>query len=256
MSCAYSWCSLDVHRGCSPVPPLQGDSLVTCSPGSGKRALNGLQASGSSSPKGTTSGLRHHPARPGGSGALPAPASRRRPHPVEAEVALPQVGGGHLGKEPGHHEANVLPPLRGVGVVSVQVLGKLQRHELKLIWKEAETGELMGPGPGSACILPADGPGLALALRPVAHFGETRSLPVCVPAAVLGRAPLTGCHLTTTRIMITTTTTKMTMTRTVAATWEGGPGTGQACSVTCPITSQGHTHPTRLASCPPGIHGL
>lgn len=52
-----------------------------------------------------------------------------------------QALGGHLGELPGDHQAHVLPPLRRVGVVGIQLLGKLQRHDLKLIWKEAEKGD-------------------------------------------------------------------------------------------------------------------
>lgn len=99
------------------------------------------------------------------------------------------MGWGHLGEEPGHYQANVLSPLGGVGVVRVQVLGKLQRHELKSIWEEAETGEVVSPAQ-SDC-LSVEGShtwwsGTAPGLRP------------CVAAVALGRACLTGCRLTIT----------------------------------------------------------
>lgn len=81
------------------------------------------------------------------------------------------VGGrGHLGEESGDHQADVLSPLRGVGVVCVQVLGKLQRHNLVLIWKEAEMVPISPAQPGSPA--KQGGPGRRPGSDPTASFGS------------------------------------------------------------------------------------
>lgn len=61
-------------------------------------------------------------------------------------TAMALVGRGHLGEEPGDHQADILSPLSGVGVVCVQVLGELEGHSLESIWKGAEMGEMVSPG--------------------------------------------------------------------------------------------------------------
>lgn len=87
-----------------------------------------------------------------------------------AGEAVALVAEAHLGEEPGDHQPDVLPPLRGVGIVCVQLLGKLQRHNLVLIWKEAEMAPISPARPGSP---PAKqrGPGRRPGSESAASFG-------------------------------------------------------------------------------------
>lgn len=80
---------------------------------------------------------------------------------------------------------------------------------------------------------------------PMAHVWKIRSHPVCPKPSQAGRAHFMGCRLVT-----TTRTTRLTMTKAALTGREG------LAREICPTASQGHTPPRRLASRPPGVHGL
>lgn len=55
--------------------------------------------------------------------------------------------GSDLGEELGDHLADVAPPLRDVGVETVQVPAEAQRDDLEVVWKESESPRPSGPTP-------------------------------------------------------------------------------------------------------------
>ena len=163
------------------------------------------------------------------------------------------VGWGHLGEEPGHHEANVLPPLGGVGVVSVQVLGKLQRHDLKLIWKEAEMGEWVSPGRPAPLPLRmvATPPGWSRAGPGCGSCGplsENKMLPSLCASSCPGQGPLHWLPFNNNN----NNNNKDNNDEDRSAALEGGP------SLLCDLPHQlTRTYtPYDVDFSPPGIHGL